>query len=113
MAIMAEFRTAYLQREVAVEATVPSDLKVGQVCTLADGALTVKNTDEPAVGDVIIAQSDMTLGKNRFFDGVDYVDYTARHPFEYSDVVKASTTTKKHLMVFVVTDASDVEYKTV
>lgn len=103
MALMAEFKTAYLQREVAIDATLAADLKVGQVCTLSSaGALAAATS--VAVGNVIIAQSDMTVGNGHV--PVENRDW------KYSDVVAASST-KKHVMVFVITDVNDIITKTV
>ena len=106
MAIMASFKTAYLQKESRIDATLAADLKVGQLCTYTAStkALAAKTTATPAVGDVIIAQSDMTVGKGHV--PVENRDHN------YSDVVKASTT-EKLVMVFVVTDPTDIITKTV
>lgn len=103
MAIMAEFKTAYLQREVAVDATLAADLRVGQVCTLSSaGALAAATA--VAAGNVIIAQSDMTMGNGHV--PIELRDH------KYSDVVKASST-KKRVMVFMITDVNDIIPKTV
>lgn len=103
MAIMAEFKTAYLQREVAVDATLAADLRVGQVCTLsAAGALAAATA--VAAGNVIIAQSDMTMGNGHV--PIELRDH------KYSDVVKASSA-KKRVMVFMITDVNDIISKTV
>ena len=102
MALMAEFKTAYLQREVALDVEVAADVKVGQVCTLADDTLTAATSAK--VGDVIIAQSDMTVGHGHI--PIENRDHN------YSDKVAASTD-KKHVMVFVVSDPSDIIPKTV
>lgn len=107
MATMASFKTAWNQREVRLDVPVAADLKVGQVCTLVSGKLTARTDTTKAVGDYIIAQSDMTVGKNRFIKPVSGLDYEHK----YSDVVTSSTTAK-HVMVFVVTDVNDVTYTT-
>lgn len=102
MALMAEFKTAYMQREVALDVEVASTVKVGQVCTLADDTLTPATSAK--VGDVIIAQSDMTVGYGHI--PVENRDHN------YSDNVVASDD-KKHVMVFVITDVNDIITKTV
>lgn len=102
MALMAEFKTAYLQREVAVDATVAEDVRVGQVCTLAGGAITP--TASAAVGNVIIAQSDMTVGRGHI--PIENRDHN------YSDEVAASES-PKHVMVFMITDVNDIITRTV
>lgn len=104
MALMAEFKTAYLQREVALDAKVAADVKVGQVCTFANDTLTAATGNTAAVGNAIIAQSDMTVGNGHI--PIENRDHN------YSDVVKASTE-KKHVMVFMVTDVNDLILKTV
>ena len=104
MAIMAEFKTAYLQREVAVTADVSADVKVGQVCTLADDTITpVMSGDAVKLGDVIIAQSDMTVGRGHI--------PVENRSMLYSDKVAAGD--EKHVMVFLITDLNDVILKTV
>lgn len=113
MALMAEFKTAYLQREVALDVKVAADLKVGQVCTLADDTLSAATT--ASVGDVIIAQSDMTVGNGHI--------PIERRDHNYSDVVKkeyhldsdgeTEVLDPKHVMVFMITDVNDIITKTV
>ena len=104
MAIMAEFKTAYLQREVAVTADVTAEVKVGQVCTLAEDKITPVSTVGAVVnGDVIIAQSDMTVGRG-------HVPVENRS-LSYSD--KVAVGNDKHVMVFVITDVNDVILKSV
>ena len=105
MALMAEFKTAYLQREVALDVKVAADVRVGQVCTLANDTITASTAATASVGNVIIAQSDMTVGKGHI--PIENRDHN------YSDVVKASASDKKHVMVFMVTDVSDIIVKTV
>lgn len=108
MATMASFKTAWNQREVRIDVPVAADLKVGQACKLVSGKLTALTDTTKTAGDYIIAQSDMTMGKTRFIDPVSGHDYEHK----YSDVVKASTSAKA-VMVFVVTDVNDVDYRTV
>lgn len=100
MAIMAEFNTAYLQREVALDVKVAAEVKVGQVCSLANDTITaIADTATPAVGNVIIAQSDMTVGGG-------HVPVENRN-WNYSNKVAASTATKK-VLVFVISDVNDI-----
>ena len=102
MALMATFKTAYLQREVALDVKVAADVRVGQVCTLSESGLAAATAAK--VGDVIIAQSDMTVGTGHV--PVENRDW------KYSDKVAASTTAK-HVMVFMITDVNDIVTKTV
>ena len=104
MAVMAQFKTAYLQREVRVDAKVAAEVKVGQLCTLSEGSIAAKTSATAAVGDVIIAQSDMTVGKGHV--PVENRDHN------YSNKVAASTSAK-HVMVFFVTDPNDLVLTTV
>ena len=102
----ASFKTAYGQREIVLDVQVAADMTVGTVVSLSgtgDSAkiTAVANSTAPATTHYIVAQSDMTMGNKR--------DYS-KHEFEYSDVVKASTTLKK-VAVFAVTDINDVIYK--
>lgn len=101
MAVMAQFKTAYLQREVAMDVKVAGNYKVGQICSLANDTLTaIGDSATPAVGNVIIAQSDMTVGKGHV--PVEAQDY------KYSDTVAASTGTPKKVLVFVINDVNDI-----
>lgn len=103
MALMAHFKTAYLQREIPVMATLAAPLKVGQVCTFdgVDGSALAAAGDEATVvaGMYIVAQSDMTMGEGHV--PVEYRDH------RYSDAVAASAT-PKHVALFRITDPSDV-----
>lgn len=101
-AMYAEFKTAWNQREVRLDAKPATDLYVGQICTYTPStkALTAKTSGTVAVGDMIIAQSDMTTGRGHV--PIEYRDH------DYSDVVKASTTAEKLVMVFVVNDVTDI-----
>lgn len=106
MAIMAEFKTAYLQREVALDAKVAAEVKVGQVCSLANDTVTaIADSATPAVGNVIIAQSDMTVGGGHV--PVENRDWN------YSNKVAASTAATKKVLVFVISDVNDIIYKKV
>lgn len=103
MAKFAEFKTAYLQREVPVMATLAAALRVGQVCTFSgvDGTALAAISDSTAIaaGQWIVAQSDMTMGEGNV--PVEYRDH------RYSDVVAASTT-PKHVALFRINDPSDI-----
>jgi hypothetical protein len=105
MAKIAEFKTAYLQREIPVMATVAAPLKVGQLCTYNGTALAaVADETTVAVGQYIIAQSDMTMGNGHV--PVEQRDYT------YSPLVAASTTPKL-VALFRVDNPDDLIVKTV
>ena len=110
----ANFKTAYLQRELPVDAKAasPLELHVGDVVSGtvgADGVLTIaarsNNTSEPAakssvaVGDYIVAQSDMTMEYGHV--PVENRDY------RYDDKVSMSTTAKK-VALFKINDLSDI-----
>lgn len=95
----ASFKTAYLQREIVVDVTVAADVEVGDVVTIEDGALTAKAGNTVAVGDYIVAQSDMTMEYGHV--PVENRDY------RYSPKVAASATEKK-VMVFKVIDVDDI-----
>lgn len=87
MARMASFKTAYLQREIPVKATVAVELRVGQLCTYNGTALAgVANGTAVAVGQYIVAQSDVTMGDSHV--------PVERHDYKYSDKVAASNTPK-------------------
>lgn len=105
MAKFAEFKTAYLQREIPVMATLTAALKVGQLCTYDGTALAaVGDSTNVAVGQYIVAQSDMTMG-----DGHVPVE---RRNYAYSDVVAASSTPKL-VALFRVDNVDDLIVKTV
>lgn len=110
--VMAEFKTAYLQREVVVQKPVASAVKVGQVCEInSSGQIAPISSTTSAdaakalatAGTMIIAQSDMTVSKGHI--PVENRDHN------YSDVV-ASDTNNKHVMVFMITDPSDLKLST-
>ena len=101
MAVMAQFKTAYLQREVVLDAKVAADVKVGQVCSYASDTITaITNTATPAVGNVIIAQSDVTVSGGHV--------PVEQHDYKYNDKVAASTSAKKKVLVFVINDVNDI-----
>lgn len=108
---MAGFKTAFLQREIALQADVVgnSALHVGDYVKLTDGGTYVyiqKSTVANATH--IIAQSDMTLEYGHV--PVENRDY------RYSDEVActvaaapgAATTTHKLVALYQITDASDI-----
>lgn len=110
--VMAEFKTAYLQREVVVQKPVAADVKVGQVCEInnAGKIAPISSTTSAdaakalaTAGKMIIAQSDMTVSKG-------HIPVENRN-HNYSDVV-ASDTDAKHVMVFMITDPSDLKLST-
>ena len=105
MALYAEFKTAYLQREIPVVGTVAADLHVGQVVTYNGTAIAVvADSAAIAAGQYIVAQSDMTMGEGHV--PVENRDY------RYSDVVKASTT-PKHVALFRIDNPDDVRKYTI
>ena len=100
----AQFKTAYLQREIVMDVKVSTKLAVGDVVSLTgtgNSATIAKVADStaPANTHYIVAQSDMTMDRR---------DYTM-HTYEYSDEVAASTVLKK-VALFRVIDPSDVVY---
>ena len=109
----ANFKTAYLQREIAVDAksASPLELHVGDVVSGtvgADGVLTIaarSNAVEAtakssvAVGDYIVAQSDMTMEYGHV--PVENRDY------RYNDKVSMGTSAKK-VALFKINDLSDI-----
>lgn len=104
-ATYAGFRTGWNQREVRVMAKGASalTLKVGELCTLSSAGVIAKSnvgtSGKASVGNVIIAQSDMTMGKGHV--------PVENHNYNYSDTVSI-TTTPKPIMVFVVSDPEDI-----
>lgn len=109
----ANFKTAYLQRELPVDAKAASSLElhVGDVVSGtvgADGVLTIaarSNAVEAtakssvAVGDYIVAQSDMTMEYGHV--PVENRDY------RYNDKVSMGTSAKK-VALFKINDLSDI-----
>ena len=108
MAKIAHFKTAYLQREIPIKATLANAVRVGQVCTFSgvDGSALAAISDSTAIaeGQYIIAQSDMTMGNG-------HVPVENRN-YKYDDTVAASTTAKL-VAVFRINDPSDVIARTV
>ncbi len=103
MAYYGHFKTAYLQKETIEDATVAAALNVGQLVTLADGALTAAAgaSESAALGAAthIIAQSDQTLEYGHV--PVENRDY------RYSPVVAVSAT-KKKVALFKLVDKNDI-----
>ena len=109
----ANFKTAYLQREIPVDAKAasPLELHVGDVVSGtigADGVYTLaarSNAAEAtakssvAVGDYIVAQSDMTMEYGHV--PVENRDY------RYDDKVSMGTSAKK-VALFKINDLSDI-----
>ena len=109
----ANFKTAYLQRELPVDAKAasPLELHVGDVVSGtigADGVYTLaarSNAVEAtakssvAVGDYIVAQSDMTMEYGHV--PVENRDY------RYNDKVSIGTSAKK-VALFKINDLSDI-----
>ena len=109
----ANFKTAYLQRELPVDAKAasPLELHVGDVVSGtigADGVYTLaarSNAAEAtakssvAVGDYIVAQSDMTMEYGHV--PVENRDY------RYNDKVSIGTSAKK-VALFKINDLSDI-----
>lgn len=101
MAYKAQFKTALGQKEVVLDCKVAADVAVGYLCTYdaTTNTIAASNSATPVVGNVIIAQSDMTMEYGHV--PVENRDY------RYNPKVAASTTPKK-VAVFKVTDVSDV-----
>ena len=106
MAVKAHFKTAYGQREIVLDTKVAADLHVGYLVTLSGSgdttSIAAATSATPTVGQYIVAQSDMTMGRR---------DYS-KYEYEYDDVVKASTTLKK-VALFRVDDPTDIITATV
>lgn len=115
-----KFKTAYLQREIPLDAAVAGDgdFKVGQLVTLvsanAGKPQYFKAADTLAAATHIIAQSDMTMEyghvpvENRDYRYSDVVarTNTAGVPTTVSTV--AATTEVKKVAVFKITNSDDV-----
>lgn len=99
----AEFKTAYLQRELQLDVTLAAEAEVGDVVSVSEaGAMTLKAGNTVAVGDYIVAQSDQTMGYGHV--PVELRDY------RYSPTVAISAT-KKKVAVFRVNNVDDVIVK--
>ena len=104
----AQFKTGYDQREIVVDVKAASGtltFRVGEVVSMSGGTISqISNTAAttvaaPAVGNYIIAQSDMTMGRRNYGVG----------DWEYDDTVNVTTTSKK-IAVFRINDLADVTY---
>ena len=99
------FKTAYLQREIVVDAKPQADLEIGHLVTFeADsGNLSKKSgttAADIAAGDYIVAQSDITMEYGHV--KVENRDYS------YSPVVKQSTDKFKKVALFRVNNPDDI-----
>lgn len=106
-ATYAGFKTGWNQREVRIDAKGASalTLKVGELCTYDAGTKiiaksTVGKDGKASVGNVIIAQSDMTMGKGHI--------PVEKHDYQYVNTVAIGSTDTKPIMVFVVSDPTDI-----
>lgn len=101
MAYKAQFKTAAGQKEVVLDCKVAADVAVGYLCKYdaAANSISASTSATPVAGDVIIAQSDMTMEYGHV--PVENRDY------RYNPKVAASASPKK-VAVFKVTDVSDV-----
>lgn len=95
----AHFKTAYLQREIVLDVKVNADMEVGDLVTLAEGEISAKEAGPAAAGDLIVAQSDMTMEYGHV--------PVEQHDWRYSPKVALSTT-KKKVALFRVTNPDDV-----
>lgn len=93
----AQFKTAYLQREIPVFAKVAEKLEVGALCTF--NGETVTGAETAVAGNYIVAQSDVTMGAGHV--------PVEHHSYVYDNTVAASAE-KKNVALFLITDASDV-----
>lgn len=121
--VFAEFRTAYLQREIPEDIIISGSepVKVGQVLTLTAATgeapayyTAATDASKVKVGDIIIAQSDMTMGYGHV--PVEYRDY------RYSDEVAVTTASAptneanngtKKVAFFKIVNLDDVILKTI
>lgn len=96
----AQFKTAYDQREIPMEAKVSEELTVGALCTYTSSTNTFAGAETVAAATHIIAQSDMTLEYGHI--PVELRDY------KYSPIVAASPANTKRVAVFEIKDKYDV-----
>lgn len=113
---MAEFKTAYLQREVPLDlvVVVPAGqtLKVGDLVTVTPETDTVSSymqkAQSLATATHIVAQSDMTLGYGHV--PVENRDY--RYNPEVKGTATAAPTDKtgtwKHVALYLIVDKNDI-----
>lgn len=95
----AEFKTAYLQREIPMQVAVAEELVVGALCTLANDTITGATT--VAQGYYIVAQSDVTMGDSHV--------PVELHNYKYNNEVAATATgVKKLVALFRIDNPDDV-----
>ena len=102
----AQFKTGYDQREIVVDVKSSSAVtfKVGEVVSISGSTISqISNTAAntviaPAVGNYIIAQSDMTMDRRNY----------AVSEWEYDDTVKFTAGQTKKIAVFRINDVSDI-----
>ena len=100
MAYKAQFITALGQHEIVFDAKVNNDMVVGQVCKYdSTNNIFTPTSVKPAVGDYIVAQSDVTM---QSYVPVENRDY------RYDPKVAASTSATKKVAMFKITDINDV-----
>lgn len=98
----AEFKTAYLQREIPMFVKVSEELEVGALCTYTAGTNSIAGATAATVGGYIVAQSDVTMGNGHV--PVELRDH------KYSPKVAASTT-EKSVALFRIDNVDDVIVK--
>ena len=95
----AEFKTAYLQREIPMQVEVGDDLVVGALCALNAGKITGATT--ATQGAYIVAQSDVTMGDSHV--------PVEHHNYNYDNkVAKTDTGVKKLVALFRIDNPDDV-----
>lgn len=95
------FITAYLQREIVIQAKVSEKLEVGALCTYDPDTKTIAGATVKNAGNYIVAQSDMTMGTGHVL--VEYRDH------RYSPEVTASETVK-NVALFRIDNPDDVDF---
>ena len=95
----AHFKTAYLQREIVIQAKVSEKLEVGALCTYTAGTNTIAGASAAAVGNYIVAQSDMTMDTGHV--PVEYRNH------QYSPDVAVSATAK-NVALFRIDNPDDI-----
>lgn len=99
--VLAEFKTAYLQREIPVKANVSAQLVVGQVCTYnpsTKALAAIADATAVANGQYIVAQSDVTMGDSHV--------PVERRNYNYSNTVAVGN--DKLVALYLITDVTDV-----
>ena len=95
----AEFKTAYLQREIPMQVEVAEKLVVGALCTLANGKITGATT--ATQGCYMVAQSDVTMGDSHV--------PVEHHNYAYNNEVAATATgVKKLVALFRIDNPDDI-----